>query len=34
MTESLCCTVEIDKTLFIKYNGKSKSYKIKLIEGI
>ena len=29
MTGSLCCTVEIDRTLKINYNGKNKNYKKK-----
>ena len=27
MTGSLCCTVEIDKTLSIDYNGKNKNHR-------
>ena len=29
MTGSVCCTVEIDRTLQINYNGKNKNHKIK-----
>ena len=27
MNGSLCCTVEIDRTLYINYNGKNKNHK-------
>ena len=29
-TGSLCCIVEIDRTLEINYNGKNKNHKIKI----